>query len=218
MHKAYQFIGIILIFIFLSSCSNQVTEDTAISNSDEGENLLDEELKDHVSFYIQSLQDKDYESAYQVLSEVYLNAGITLDDFVSDFQHSNVQLNDYEIGIVDIRNRHPVEISEASKNEPYYLVSLNLKSKGRTREEYTEFDGSDVTWFSDRMWFYKEDDEWKFFARGDQNGVTWQPDAYAAAVKLLQASKDFDQASVYSVFSNFYKQRGLTVEDVGGSL
>ncbi|MBT2734010.1 hypothetical protein [Bacillus sp. ISL-7] len=106
---------------------------------------LKEVAKQAVS-YVKALQSKEYQKAYDMVSHVYNDAGVTLDDFTSDFEQSTLNLKGYNIKIIGVRDRIPKEISKTNKDEKFYLVSVYFDPKGETREDYSPFKGSDVKW------------------------------------------------------------------------
>jgi hypothetical protein len=202
-----------MILLILTSCS-QSAEKTVNHDSNQGRNSTENEVTKQAVSYVKAIQSKDYQKAYDMVSDVYKEAGVTLDDFTTDLHQSTLNLEGYKITIIGVRDRLPRETSKTNKEEKFYLVSLFFDSKGETREDYSPYEESDVNWAGEKIWFHKEKGEWKFFATDEQEGVTWKPDVYEAALTYVQALKNQDAKAISASYSNFYKQQGETLEDI----
>ena len=202
-----------MILLILTSCS-QSAEKTVNHDSNQGRTSTEKEVTKQALSYVKAIQDKEYQKAYDMVSGVYKEAGVTLDDFTSDIDQSTLNLEGYKINIIGVRDRLPRETSKTNKEEKFYLVSLFFDSKGETREDYAPYEDSDVKWAGEKLWFHREKGEWKFFATDEQEGVTWKPDAYVAALTYVQALKNQNAEAISASYSNFYKQQGETLEDI----
>ncbi|RDY71658.1 hypothetical protein DXT76_06550 [Halobacillus trueperi] len=230
----YAYICLIIILSVLSACSN---ESEAESHKEESEsNKGVEEVEENidsidveqvelqeteeqkavrkaVEAYINSIQGEDYEAAYESLSNVYKNAGITVGDLKQDFSRSRVDFSRYNLEIYPIRNRNAKETSETNIDEEFMLVRIFFKHPSQTREDAEEFPGSDVKWLDERIWLHKENEEWKFYALDDQSGVTWKPDVYEAVMGFMESIKTKESNRIFSHFSGYYGENGYTAED-----
>jgi len=209
LQKSRQWIGIIILMLLLSSCSNVKESLSNTSNdSSKDKSQISEKVSKQALSYLEAIENKDYEKAYGMLSDVYSNSGVSVQDFTDDFQNSELNLSDYNITVLSVRDRLPDEISKTNKGEPYYLANLYFDPKGETREEFTPSMKSDVKWVDDGLWFHKENGEWKLFATDAIQGVTWKPDAYQAVLKYMEALQNDE---VDSLRSDYYiEPTGMT--------
>ncbi|WML58653.1 hypothetical protein [Neobacillus sp. PS2-9] len=214
MNRWIECMGALIILVILTSCSHS-SQKTGKDDVNPNMSSTEKEIARQAVSYVKAIQSKDYQKAYEMVSDVYKEAGVTIDDFTSDIDQSTLNLEGYKISVIGVRDRLPRETSKTNKEEKYYLVSLFFDSKGETREEYSPYEKSDVKWAGEKIWFHKEKGGWKFFAMDNQEGVTWKPDAYEAALAYVQALKDQDAEAISASYSNFYKQQGETLEDIG---
>jgi hypothetical protein len=206
-------LGAVILLFLLTSCSHS-SQKAGGDEMNPNLSSTEKEIARQAVSYVKAIQSKDYPKAYDMVSDVYKEAGVTLDDFTSDLDQSTLNLEGYKITIIGVRDRLPRETSNTNKEEKFYLVSLFFDSKGETREDYAPYEDSDVKWAGEKLWFHREKGEWKFFATDDQEGITWRPDAYGAALSYVQALKDQDAKAISASYSNFYKQQGETLEDI----
>lgn len=208
-----RWLGAVILLFLLTACSHS-SQKAGNDNINPNLSSAEKEVAEQAVSYVKAIQSKDYQEAYEMVSDVYKEAGVTLDDFTTDINSSSLTLEGYTVNVIGVRDRLPRETSKTNKEEKFYLVSLFFDSKGETREDYAPYEESDVQWTGEKLWFHREKDGWKFFATDDQEGVTWKPDAYGAALSYVQALKDQDAKAIYDTYSNFYKQQGETLDDI----
>ncbi|MGG3564865.1 hypothetical protein ABES03_25015 [Neobacillus rhizosphaerae] len=208
-----KWLGAVILLLMLTACSHS-TQKAVGDEMNPNLSSREKEVARQAVSYVKAIQSTDYQKAYDMVSDIYKDAGVSLDDFTSDIDQSTLNLEGYKISVIGVRDRLPRETSKTNKEEKYYLVSLFFDSKGETREDYAPYEESDVKWAGEKIWFHKEKGEWKFFATDDQEGVTWKPDAYGDALAYVQALKNQDAKAISASYSNFYKQQGETLEDI----
>lgn len=224
MQKRSLHISIFLFILVLAGCSNKVekqmnVEEQNLNDSQEIADTAEEkEVMDEALAYLHAVQEKDFSKVYGMLSSIYKDAGISEEDIYGDFEKSTVPFSDYDVSIMSVRDRYPDETSATNIDEPFFLVSYFFKSKGESREDYQSFDESDVKWIEDKVWFHKEEDEWKFYATTKQEGATWKPDVYAAALQYIEALKSQNPERIFHLLSNFYSEYGETTETIQQTL
>lgn len=224
-------IFLLLILPIFAACSNEsgaqsLAEDRernkGVEQKEESNDMEEGELQETenqravrkaVESYVGMIQQEDYEAAYQRLSEVYKNAGITVEDLKQDFTRSEVDFSRYEVEYFTGRERSPKETSETNVEEEFMLARVFFKSTSQTREDLEEFPGSDVRWLDEKIWFHKENDQWKFYSIENQRGVTWKPDVYEAVIGFLESIKTKESNEIFSFFSDYYKENGYTAKD-----
>ncbi|MEH7299377.1 hypothetical protein [Neobacillus drentensis] len=215
VNKWNKWLGAVILLLMLTACSHSSQK---AGNDDMNPNLssTEKELARQAISYVKAIQSKEYQKAFDMVSNVYKEAGVTLDDFTLD--QSTLNLEGYKISVIGVRDRLPRETSKTNKEEKFYLVSLFFNSKVETREEYAPYEESDVKWSGEKLCFHREKGEWKFFAKDAQEGVTWKPDTYEIALTYVQALKDQDAQAISGIYYTFYKQQGETLEDISEEL
>lgn len=212
-----KWLGAVILLLMLTACAHS-TQKAGGDEMNPNLSSTEKEVARQAVSYVKAIQSKEYQKAYDMVSGVYKEAGVTIDDFTSDIDQSTLNLEGYKINIIGVRDRLPREKSKTNSDEKFYLVSLFFDSKGETREDYAPYEESDVKWAGEKIWFHREKGEWKFFATDNQEGVTWKPDVYGAALSYVQALKDQDAEAIYAIYSDFYKQQGETLEDISDQL
>ncbi|WP_349408695.1 hypothetical protein [Pseudalkalibacillus sp. SCS-8] len=218
--KKFNYLFVILLIVLLAACSSK---DLPLSEGDQAppdkEQISEAKaVTSEALDYLTALQNQNYSKAYEMVSSIYKDAGITEEEFVTELQDSELELSNYDIEVMYVRERTASETSVTNQSEPYFSASIQFKSKGETREEVQPTFESDVRWISDKIWLRKENGEWKYFANEEQDGVTWKPEVYAAALSYMEAIKDQDANRVFNLMSNFYPEYGETPDSINVGL
>ncbi|MDQ1143784.1 hypothetical protein QE429_000611 [Bacillus sp. SORGH_AS 510] len=215
--RLHRWLGAVILLWTLTACAH--SSQKAVGD-DMNPNLssTEKEVASQAVSYVKAIQRKDYQKAFGMVSHVYKEAGVTLDDFTTDIEPATSALEGYKISVIGVRDRLPRETSKTNKTEKFYLVSLFFDSKGDTREEYAPYEESGVNWTGEKLWFHWEKGAWMFYGKDDQDGVTWKPDAYEAALTYVQALKNQDAEAISGIYSSFFKQQGETLDDIRDEL
>lgn len=163
--------------------------------------------------YYEALQSENYKQAYNMLSSVFIDAGLTYEQFKKDIEISNFDFKGHEPFITK-SSRSPREISEQSKDENIYRLNVTLSARGETRDDYERYEAVTSNWFDSEMWFREEDGEWKYFGLGFLKDIVWRTDVYAAGLKMMEALRNSDGQQLYDMYANYYIDQGYTPAEI----
>ncbi|GGM41152.1 hypothetical protein GCM10011351_29180 [Paraliobacillus quinghaiensis] len=212
---------VFLLFI-LAACSHsgnvEQTQGGLLESENKETTREEEEVSQQALKYLSAVQAKDYFEVYNMISDVHKEAGLTLEELSIDFSRSSIPFENFNPKVIAVRDRHPREIASDNIDDMFYLVSVMFESSGETREDYQAFDQSDVKWVDRRIWFHQESGEWKFYGTDDQEGITWKPDVYQAALTYIETVKDQQPDQIFSLLSDFYPAYGESASSIGNHI